>query len=457
MSGKIIAVDDEQDFLDSIRRGLRTAGYKDVRLVNNPKEAAALIEGGETYDVALIDITMPEMNGMELLERVKYHSPDTECIMITAVNEADMAVRCLKKGAYDYLVKPVHKEDLILRISHAKERKRLLDIRDLGRVGKSPGPEHVEAFEEIVTASPKVLGLLKEAELHAMSDVPVLITGESGTGKELLARAIHKVSRRAGFPFMPVNMASVSAGLFDAEFFGHTKGAFTGADRERAGYLEHARHGTLFLDEIGTLPSELQGKLLRVLQEGEYMKLGSNRIQKSEVRFIAATNEPLDKMAARGTFRKDLYYRLRGAWIHLPPLRERLEDLPLLVDRFLREAQETSGVEGIEEKALAVLMEYDYPGNVRELRSIFQAAANLCRGGRIRAQLLPSYVFKPQSILSKQSPSLPSEPFLSLADVEKAHILKTYERTSKNKSETARILDIGLNTLRRKLDSYQVE
>jgi DNA-binding NtrC family response regulator len=456
MGNSIIVVDDEQHFLASIRRGLINAGYKNVRVESDPQKAAAIFEGGETCDIALIDITMPNMNGVELLEVIKSYSPNTECIMVTAVNEAKVVVECLKKGAYDYLVKPISREDLIFKIRHAEERKRLLDILDLKKRETSPELTNVKAFERIVTRSPNVLEVLKEAELHAVSDVPVLITGESGTGKELLARAIHVASPRAKFQFMPINMASLTGSLFGAEFFGHTRGAFTGAEKDRMGYLEHANHGTLFLDEIGNLPLDLQGTLLRVLQEREFAKLGTSRLQKTDVRFIAATNENLNMLLARGTFRKDLYYRLKGASLHLPPLRERREDIPLLINRFMSEFLRSPEERRIEEKAVSLLLEYDFPGNIRELRSILQAAANLAQGKPITTQLLPDPI-RSRKAPSGRVPHSECEPAVSLAEMEKAHILRIYSQTAENKSQTARLLGIGLNTLRRKLESYGKE
>jgi DNA-binding NtrC family response regulator len=452
MCSRILVVDDERDFLDSIRRGLLTAGYKDICLKNDPQEAAALFDNGETFDLALIDVTMPRISGIELLEIIKNHSPRTECIMITAVNEASTAVECIKKGAYDYLIKPVSKDDLVLKLSHAKERKRLLDILELK--GKETPPEltYPKAFEHIITRSPKMVRLLKEAELHAMSEVPILITGESGTGKELLAKAIHVASPRSRFPFMPVNMASLSANLFDAEFFGHTKGAFTGAEKDRAGYLESTNHGTIFLDEIGILPLDLQGKLLRVLQEGEFTKIGTSKLQKINIRFIAATNEDLEKLVSKGLFRKDLYYRLKGAWLHLPPLKERPEDIPLLSARFLGKFRNSKATTVIEEDALSALMRYDFPGNIRELKAILHSSANLAGTGAMACRYLPENLRTRKSAQRRTQPM--SDNGSSLSDVEKSHILLVYNQTSRNKAETAKLLDIGINTLRRKLESY---
>ena len=350
MGNRIIVIDDEQDFLDSVKRGLLMSGFRNVQTEIDPRKVAGQFEQREAFDIALIDVTMPFMDGVVLLELIKKTSPNTECIMVTAKNDAKVAVQCMKKGAYDYLVKPISRDELVLTINRALERKRLLDIIDLEKKKTLPKLIHAEAFKPIVTRSDKLVKVLKEAELHAVSDVPVLITGDSGTGKELLARAIHAASPRAKCPFTPINMASVTGNLFDAEFFGHTKGAFTGAEKDRVGHIEHTNMGTLFLDEIGSLPLELQGKLLRLLQEGEYIKLGTSKPQKADVRFIAATNTDLERLMVKGMFRKDLYYRLKGAWLDLPPLRERPEDIPVLITTFLEEFSGVNASRGIDEE-----------------------------------------------------------------------------------------------------------
>jgi len=454
MNNRIIVIDDEQDFLESVKRGLITAGFKNVRTETDPLKAAADFENEENYDIALIDITMPGMDGIELLEIIKTYSPKTECIMITAVDEARMAVECLRKGAYDYLVKPISKEDLVVSLKRALERKKFVDILDLGKSGSIPKIVNMEAFKSINTQSTKVLRVLKEAELHAGSDVPILITGETGTGKELLARAIHASSTRNAYVFTPINMDSLTDQLFNAEFFGHTKGAFTGAEKERAGYLEFTHKGTLFLDEIGNLQPELQGKLLRVLQDGEFIKIGTSKPQKTDVRFIAATNKDIEKLMIKKRFRKDLYYRLKGGWLHLPPLKDRKDDIPLLINGFLKEYCGDRGA-NFEEAALNLLMNYDYPGNIRELKSIIQSAVNLSQGKPIAPRHLPGPIQKINSNLKIAGPA-GAAPITSLADVEKKHILNAYHQTRKNKSLTAELLGIGVNTLRRKLKSYGV-
>jgi len=253
MGPRILIVDDDRDYLELSINRLNACGFKAVDALDDSRQAAELFESNVTYDVAVIDIGMPEMDGQALLEIIKKTSPATECIMVTAMNDARTAVNCLRKGAYDYLVKPVSEDEVIFAVKRALERKRLLDILHVEKSRQPPAFSHPAAFQPILTRSKGLLRVLKEAELHAGSDVPILVTGESGTGKELLARAIHAASPRAEQPFLPVNMAALANELFDAEFFGHTKGAFTGAEKERAGHLKHCNHGTLFLDEIGNL------------------------------------------------------------------------------------------------------------------------------------------------------------------------------------------------------------
>jgi DNA-binding NtrC family response regulator len=456
MNSNVVVVDDDRDYLEVLGRKLSQIGFKRVRLEESSVKLAEELEKGLSFDLALIDMTMPEMDGMALLERIKANSPSTECIMVTAINEARIAVECLSKGAYDYLVKPVSTEDLSLSIKRTLERKRLLDLLDLEKRDDLPTLENEAPFRPIITQSKKVLRILKEAELHASSQVPVLITGESGTGKELLARAIHGASPRATQPFTPINMSSLTGSLFEAEFFGHTKGAFTGAEAGRVGYLEYTNQGTLFLDEIGDLPLPLQGKLLRVLQDGEFSKLGSSTRQKVDLRFIAATNENLEQMMAQKRFRKDLYYRIRGGWLHLPPLRERREDIFLLSRKFLEKYYDVNHQGFIEKKALALLMHYHYPGNIRELKSILQSAVNLARGEAIREVHLPAHVSASRKEWADEETAPGSSPIKPLVEVEKAHILAAYQQTGENKSKTARLLGIGLNTLRRKLAGYGV-
>jgi two-component system response regulator AtoC len=454
MDNSIIIIDDERDFLESIRRGLITSGLKNVRTEQDPRRAAAVFRDDGVFDIALIDITMPQMSGIELLEIIKNISPTTECIMVTAVDEARTAITCLKKGAYDYLVKPISKEDLLSTLYRALERRRLIEILDLQKRKTTPRLMNKEAFAPIVSGSDNMLRVLKEAELHAASSLPVLITGETGTGKELLATAIHAASPRAEQTFIPINMESLNPQLFESQFFGHTRGAFTGAGEDRVGYLESSHKGTLFLDEIGNLPLELQGKLLRVLQDGEFIKIGTTTPRKVDVRFIAATNSDLDRLMAKNRFRKDLYYRLKGGWLHLPPLRERKDDIPLLITRFINEFCGSSGIP-IEREALSMLIAYDYPGNVRELKAVIQSSVNLAQTRPIAPKHLTENMRKQRST-SKAADTSSKDTVETLDQIQKKHILSVYEQMGHNKSRTARSLGIGLNTLRRKLQSYGV-
>jgi len=455
MKTRILVVDDDRDYLELMKARLTGAGFQKVRVEDDPLKAAALILSEEIFDIALIDMTMPEMDGLQLLDIFKNNSPGTDCIIVTAVNEARVAVQCLRKGAYDYLVKPISEEDLVFSLKRALEKRRLLEILDIEKSRKLPVLANPEAFRSITTRSARMMRLLKEAELHAASVMPILITGESGTGKELLARAIHTVSPRARHPFMPVNMAAINAHLFEAEFFGHTRGAFTGAEKDRAGYLKNAHLGTLFLDEIGNLPQAMQAKLLRVLQDGEYNQLGSSVSRKADVRLVAATNESLEEMISHKRFRKDLYYRIKGGWLHLPPLRERAEDIPLLVDHFLDEYCSSSRKCRVDDETLCLLTQYDYPGNIRELKSIIQSAVNLSQGNDITAKFFPEEL-QQQKAVNHCIQQVESGAIAPLAQVERDHILNAYRRLNGNKSQTARVLDIGLNTLRRKLKSYDM-
>jgi two-component system response regulator AtoC len=457
MDDSILVVDDERDFLESVRRGLITSGFRNVRIEEDPRRAIDLFENGEVFDAVLIDINMAPINGVEVLGAVKRFSPGTECVMVSALDQARLAVSCLKKGAYDYLVKPVSKEDLVATVGRALERRRHLRIMEIGKGWNLPRIDNQAAFAGIVTRSPNMLRVLKEAELHAASDIPVLITGETGTGKELVAQAIRAASPRAAGRFTSVNMESLNASLFESQFFGYTKGAFTGSDADHPGYIEAADRGTLFLDEIGYMPIEMQGKLLRVLQEGEYYKIGTAAPKKVNVRFIAATNADLKRQMAKGLFRKDLFYRLHGGWLHLPPLRERRDDIPLLLKRFTAELRGEQEVD-CEDEFMALLKAHDFPGNVRELKSVFHAALNLAGGRPLAPRHLPQEIRRLRAAAAAAAGNGPqTERIAPLGEVEKEHILKAYEACGRNKAKTSQILHIGQNTLRRKLESYGVE
>lgn len=454
MSVSILVVDDESAFLESVARMLRLERYEDVTALSRGTEALAALERHD-FDVAFLDVCMPEMDGLELLKAIKERSPGTECVMLTANESIPTVTRAMRLGAYDYLVKPLLPEQLSQALERVLERRRLVEALRLRATGAVEAVlERPEAFRDFVTGDRALIRLLREAELHAGCDIPVLITGETGVGKEVLARAVHDCSARASGPFVAVNMLALSAALFESEFFGHARGAFTGADRERAGYLAQARGGTLFLDEIGDLPTEIQGKLLRVLQEREYTPVGKTRPERADVRFVAATNQDLEKRVREGQFRKDLYYRLQFAHLHLLPLRERVGDVPLLAAHFLR-ALARPGVT-LDEDALAVLERHDWPGNVRELRAVLEAAANLAEGGAIEPVHLK--VGPPATAPPRRAESVGGPASIdTLEEIERRHILAAYEALGRNKTRTARALDIGLHTLQRKLKACGVD
>ncbi len=453
MNPSILVVDDERAFVDSVVRMLRLEGYDNYTPVTDSTTVPDLL-AQQSFDVAFLDITMPGLDGLDLLKLIKERSPQTECIMITANEGISLVIKTIRAGAYDYLVKPITPEQLLHALDRALERRRLMEALALrSEVALEKALEDPEAFGEILTGDARMLRLLREAELHAGSEIPILVTGDTGTGKELLARAVHRCSRRKDGPFVPVNMLALSPTLFESEFFGHAKGAFTGADRDKAGFLAQARGGTLFLDEIGDLSLEIQGKLLRVLQEGEYVPVGETRPRQADVRFVAATNQDLARMVQKRRFRKDLLYRLMFAHLNLPPLRRRREDIPLLAAHFL-ECSSRPGVT-LSEQAEVSLLSHSWPGNVRELRGVMEAAANLAQGGKIQPKHLRLDVKGAPEVVTGQQVQVGAlEP---LADVERRHILAVYEASGHNKSKAARVLEIGLQTLHRKLKAYGVK
>ena len=448
---EILLVDDEAFFLKIMQENLRSLGYENLTSLSDSAEVSAAAQA-KSFDAAFLDINMPGMDGLELLEQVKMISPQTECIMVTSNEDIPSVIKAIKLGAYDYLVKPVTAGQLERALDRALERKRMMDIHFL-RQEKSfdEALDQPEAFAEIVTSDKTMLRLLHEAELHARSDIPVLISGETGTGKELMARSLHRASRRAQGPFVAVNMLSLSASLFESEFFGHAKGAFTGAINEKKGYLGEASKGTLFLDEIGDLAMDIQGKLLRILQEGEYTPVGKTNPLRADVRFVAATNQDLDALVAEGRFRKDLYYRLRFAQLRLPPLRQRLDDVRLLAGTFLQRSSRPQAE--LTTASESRLITHDWPGNVRELKGVIEAAANLAETGQIKPEHLnlpkPEY----EAAIDQGSEEI-AEP---LAEIERKHILRVYEAMNCNKTQAAHQLGISLATLQRKLKAYQVK
>ncbi|MBF0523629.1 MAG: sigma-54-dependent Fis family transcriptional regulator [Deltaproteobacteria bacterium] len=375
---KILTVDDEPIALNTVKRNLRRHGLRNVEGCDNGREAIELIKQ-KCYDIVLLDLIMPEVNGLEVLKAVKPLRPSTEFIILSAMDDVPMAVQAIRLGAYDYLLKPIEGERLFLSIQRAYERKALLSGLS-GRASIKGGMQTADAFSSIITRDLRMKELLSYAGIMARSWNSVLITGESGTGKELLAHGIHLAGLNPEGPFTAVNMACIPETLFETQFFGHVQGAFTGAAGEHAGYFERTNGGTLFLDEIGELPSHHQAKFLRVLEDKSVTRIGSTESTAVNVRIVSATNSDLDKACQTGCFRLDLLYRLKSVHIHLPPLRERREDIPLLASHFLSQSstQHNENVGGFSPEAMDILLQRDFPGNIRELAQLVDQAVLLC-------------------------------------------------------------------------------
>ncbi len=378
----ILVVDDEENFLMAIRFVLGQLGYSEVLTCNDSRKALKDFKRVVPAAV-LLDISMPFQSGLQLLEAIHEEFPQTPIIMITAVSEISTAVRCIKSGAFDYLLKPLEEDRLECTLKNALDladcRRQTALLKDKMMSGELSKPE---VFKEFVTESKTLLGIFSYIEAIAPSKQPALITGETGTGKELVARALHDASGRTG-AFVPVNIGGLSETLIDDELFGHCKGAFTGAANERAGMIEQAENGTLFLDEIGELHLPLQVKLLRLIQEGQYQTIGCDRAQYMNARIVVATNKKLEDLAREGVFRKDLFYRLSTHRVHLPPLRDRKEDIPYLIEKFLEESARELGkkIPTPPHELYSLLASYHFPGNVRELRGmIFDAVSRHTSG-----------------------------------------------------------------------------
>ncbi len=370
----ILVVDDEKGVRQSFDLVLKDT-YQ-VLLSASGSEAQGVLEKRKV-DIVLLDIMLPDINGMDLLQRIKETDPNAEVIMVTAVKEIQTAVRAIKMGAYEYIIKPFMVDDVLTIISRALEKKKLVEqviyLKDeLDRYGK---------FEKIVGSDKKMIEIFELIRSICDSDGAVLIQGESGTGKELVARAVHNQSSRRNSPFIVVNCAAIPRTLMESELFGHIKGAFTGATNTIIGKLELADRGTAFLDDIDCLEVNMQAKLLRVIQEKEFERLGSNKVIKSDVRFVAASNKNIPDLIEKGLFREDLFYRLNVFPILIPPLRERREDIPPLLDHFLEQYAKRSGKpkKSFSSEAMNVLVEYDWPGNVRELQNLVERLATITK------------------------------------------------------------------------------
>lgn len=380
----ILLVDDEEEFLFSARFTLNSRGYDNVEACKDSRGAMKLIEK-ENFSVIILDMMMPHVTGMELLEYISTNKPDIPVIMLTAVNEVDTAVECMKKGAFDYILKPVDDERFVMSIRHAiemdefRKENKLLKESILSEKVRNPG-----AFEHIITNDAKLKSIFKYIEAVGKTALPILITGETGTGKELVAQAIHNASGRKG-EFVAVNVAGLDDNLFSDALFGHIKGSYTGAANDRKGLIEKASGGTLFLDEIGDLSMESQVKLLRLLQEKQYYPIGSDSYKTSDARIVVATHRDLKKKMDYGNFRNDLYYRLKSHNVDLPRLADRKNDIPLLTDYFIELSAEEMGKEApsVPKQLYTLLANYSFPGNIRELQGMIFDAVTLHESGML--------------------------------------------------------------------------
>jgi DNA-binding NtrC family response regulator len=440
-------VDDEPGLRESFHLILD----EDFEVIDVPDGPSALeVVRSSQVDVVLLDIRLPGMDGIEVLERIKAIDESLEVVLVTAVRTVRTAVAAMKLGAFDYLTKPFEEDELLSLVRRALER------RSLEReVVYLRSELERRSAAEIVGQHPEMQRLYRLVAQVARTSTTVLITGESGTGKELIARAIHRQGPRRDKPFVAVNPAAISETLMESELFGHERGAFTGAYQRKLGKFELAQGGTLFLDEIATLKSELQAKLLRVLQEREIERVGSAQTIKIDVRIIAATNADVPAAVAAGTFREDLYYRLNVVHVTVPPLRERVDDIELLVAHFVRRYNLEFGkhIQGLTPEAVAVLRAYAWPGNVRELQNVVERAVVLGEGPLIGVDDLPLEL----SLGGAGSADTDVLPLNEASDrFERQIVLRTLDRVSGNVSEAARLLGLHRNSLRAKLDRWKV-
>jgi DNA-binding NtrC family response regulator len=447
---QILVVDDDAGLREALRVILED-NYEVLDVPDGP-QALEIVRSCQV-DLVLLDIRLPGMDGITVLERMKGIDEQIEVILVTAVKEVRSAVAAMKLGAFDYLTKPFDEEDVLSAAGRALEKRAL--EREVVFLRSELARK--QRFDEILGQHPEMQKLYQLIARVASTISTVLITGESGTGKELVARAIHRQSARKDKPFVPVNLPSLSDSLVESELFGHERGAFTGAFQRRLGKFELAQGGTLFLDEIAALKPELQAKLLRVLQEREIERVGGSRRIAIDARVIAATNVDLKKAVANQLFREDLYYRLNVMPIHILPLRERVEDVPGLVDHFIRKYNQdfSKQIEAVAPDALACLQAYPWPGNVRELQNVIERSVALLDGPRIRLQDLPVDLMLPDpAYRARQTASLPLRQ--ACEQFEQQIVLRVLERVRWNQTEAARLLNLHRNTLKLKLAKWKM-
>nr|WP_321401326.1 sigma-54 dependent transcriptional regulator [uncultured Desulfobacter sp.] len=452
MKGRLLIVDDDTAHLSMLETLLKSLSYT-IECVKDGADAIRQVQQ-TPYDLVLMDVRMANVGGMEALKEIKHFNPATPVIMMTAYSSVDKAVEAMRLGADDYLTKPLNFEELKLSIERVTKHLQLsLENSQLKEQLLGQGD-----FSGIIGTSPAIREVIDTAKIAAPTDANILISGESGTGKELFAKAIHTNSKRKEKSLISVNCAALSETLLESELFGHEKGAFTGADKSRDGLFISADKGTIFLDEIGEIPLSMQVKLLRVLQEKEIQKVGSDKVTNIDVRVITATNKDLEKEVAAGNFRQDLFYRLNVINVKVPPLRHRADDIPLLAQKFLdRYTRENNkDIKGFTPMAMDALVKYGWPGNVRELENIIERAIILCLGQYISEKDLPANVLKdyePDNIIG---PDL-SGGGKTLDEIESIALIETLRQTKGNKTEAAKILNITRTTLNNKLKRHNLD
>jgi two-component system response regulator AtoC len=450
MSDRVLIVDDDDALRESLELVLAAEGFEVVGASDGPGALARAEDS--PFDVVLCDVRMPGMDGIELLPQLVRRMPGSTVIMMSAYGSEDLAIEAMSRGAYDYLAKPFRPSEVVLTIRKARERERMRRANQVLR----REVQRVTGDRPIVATSEPMIELLEVMERAAAFKSTVLVVGESGTGKEVLARAIHAQSPRRAEPFVAVNCGAIPETLLESELFGHAKGAFTGADRARRGLFVEADGGTLFLDEIGELPTALQVKLLRVLQEEEVRPLGETKPRIVDVRVIAATARRLEAEVAAGRFREDLYYRLDVVRLEVPPLRERPRDVPLLADHFLEQFRSTLGkpVRVLSDDALERLVAYRWPGNVRELENVIERAVILAEGDAITLRELPQQVACPEHGDAAGGADLSLKRARRSAEVQA--IRRALRATDGNRTHAARLLQISHRALLYKLKEYGV-
>jgi two-component system response regulator PilR (NtrC family) len=450
----ILVIDDEEVMRDVLSSLLSSAGYE-VTVAEDGAQGLALARKG-AFAAAIVDVMLPEMSGLQVLEELRKTDPDLAVLMITAFASVETAITAMKNGAFDYVAKPFKHEEVLHILANALYQRRLQDEnRQLRTALKDQG-----RFFEIVGKSPRMLQVFNLISQAAPSRSTILVVGESGTGKELVAKAIHANSPRSDKPFVVVNSGSLPHDLLESNLFGHVKGAFTGAIYAKKGLFELADKGTLFFDEIGNIPIETQAKLLRVMQEREFMRLGGVETIKVDVRVVAATNVDLRRSVEDGRFREDLYYRLNVIAVQLPPLRQRKEDIPALVSHFVEKYSKENNkpVEGLSTEALQALMDYDWPGNVRELENVIERGVVLTTTGWIGRDLIPDHVRTSPSFHVPHLTVPPEGINLRevIANFERRLIESTLESTSGVQKEAARLLGLKPTTLNEMIKRHNI-